>query len=372
MKTSRAEKLAGLVLDYSIKLKNKDKLLIQFEPSYTLYANLMAGLAEAKGAEVRFDNKSFDAVYQRSLIARKNPEEWSQELERRINVSRWCNTRVLIDTVNAITNAVFDKEVIGPYKEVLYRPGKHLGFAVRWNLTGFPSRQRAKSAGMSFEDYENFVYEVTLGNNWQEMSKQMANIKSAFDNAKEVHVFVSGLTDLHFSLDDRKGEICDGKINMPDGEVCYGPVENSVEGKVYFQCPTKKGDDVLEEVRLEFEKGLVIKSSARKNERVLKEYLEIADGTRRIGELGIGGNYAIKRPTLEILFDEKIGGTIHLALGSSCSTNLSNGGGLNPQNLPHWDILCDLRKDTQNLPEFPGGEIYVDGRLVQKNGRWKI
>lgn len=372
MKNSRAEKLADLVLDYSIGLKKKDKLLIQFEPSYTFYAKLMADLAESKGADIRFDNKSLDTNYQRSLIDRKNPDEWKSELERRIEISKWCNTRVLIETTEAVTNAEFDKEVIGPYKGVLYRPGRQHGYAVRWNIVGFPSRQKAKEAGMSFSEYEDFVYQVTLGNNWQEMSSKMTRIKEAFDRAKEVHVFVPKLTDLHFSLDRRIGEIDDGRFNMPDGEICYGPIEHSTHGEIYFQHPVLKGKKVVEGVKLMMENGRVIKSSAKNNERELKEYIDIADGTGRFGEFGIGCNYAITRPTLNVLFDEKIGGTVHFALGSSCSTDPLQGGGLVPKGLPHWDIVCDLRKDNKKLTEFPGGEIYVDGRLVQKNGRWKI
>lgn len=372
MKDIRAEKLAELVLDYSIGLKKEDRLFIQFEPAYRYYANTLAELAEARGAEVRYDDVSFDSKHQRRLIGRKNPQEWSAELERRSNLAKWCNTRILIDTNDVDTNADFDKGVIGPYKEILYRQGRHHGYEVRWNIVGFPSRQNAKKAGMTFTEYEDFVYQVTLGNNWKEMSSKMTNIKNAFDHARKVQVFVPNLTDLHFSLNDREGEIDDGKFNMPDGEVCYGPVENSTEGFVYFQHPAKRGDNTLEGIRLELEKGRVVKSSARRNEKELKAYIDIADGTGRFGEYGIGCNYAIKKPILNMLFDEKIGGTVHFALGSSCSADPLQGGGFVPQNLPHWDILCDLRRDEKDLANFPGGEIFVDGRLVQKNGEWKL
>jgi len=372
MRDERAENLAALVLDYSIGLKKNDRLLLQFEPSYRYYAEIVAAQAEATGAMVRYDDVSFDSNYQRRIVAQADRTIWKSELERRTNLAKWCNTRILIETTQAITNAEFDKEVIGPYKGVLYRPGKHQGYDVRWNIVGFPSRQNAKKAGMSFEEYEDFVYQVTLGNNWKEMSKKMQTIKSIFDNAKRVRIFVPNLTDLNLSLEGRLGEICDGRLNMPDGEVCYGPVESLSEGYVYFQHPTKRGDNILEGIKLRLENGRVVKSSAKVNEKILKEYIEIADGTGRFGELGIGCNYAIQKPTLNVMFDEKIGGTIHLALGSSCSTDPLQGGGLVPEGLPHWDIVCDLRRDEKDLANFPGGEIYVDGKIIQENGEWKL
>ena len=134
----------------------------------------------------------------------------------------------------------------------------------------------------------------------------------------------------------------------------------------------RSGLGVLEGIKFSFENGVVTDFSARKNQRALEETLKIDEGAKRIGEFGIGCNYGIKRPVLETLFDEKIGGTIHLALGKSFYTKpLSEGGGLNHSNI-HWDIVCDLRRDETNLEEYPGGEIRVDGKLVQKNGIWKI
>jgi aminopeptidase len=183
---------------------------------------------------------------------------------------------------------------------------------------------------------------------------------------------VPKLTDLHLSLKGRGGEICDGKFNMPDGEVCYGPVEDSMNGHIYFQTLTKReGFGILQGIRFEFEDGVIRRYSARQNQKALEEILKIDEGVKKIGELGIGCNYGVQRAILETLFDEKIGGTFHLALGNSLSPDLSNGGGLNKSYI-HWDIVCDLRKNSADLGQYPGGEVYVDGRLVQKDGVWKI
>lgn len=379
----RTEELADLVLDYSVDIQEKDRLLIQFDPKYKLYADILGKKAMERGAEVCYDSISFDPKILRKFIQEYNLEEWEKELKRRKEIAIWCNTRILVDCISdydyarGIENsevkvAEFDKKVIGPYKKVLYRTGPNNENEVKWNIVGFPCEENAKCANMSFTEYEDFVYSATLIPDWEKMSNEMEIIKDKFNNAKEVQILLPGLTDLHFSLDGRGGKICKGKRNMPDGEVYYGPVENSAEGYIYFQCPTKRdGFGMLEGIKLEFERGFVKDYSAKQNQKGLEETLKIDLGARRIGEFGIGCNYGIKHVTFETLFDEKIGGTIHLALGKSISERTSEGGGWNKSNI-HWDIICDLRRNEKNLREYPGGKIFVDGTLVQENGIWKI
>lgn len=379
----RAAKLADLVLDYSVSLQEGDKLFLQFDPTYLAYANLIGDKARKKGAEVRYDSISFNPRVLRGFMKRFHMSEWEEELQRRNELASWCNTRILIDCDSNPNYAdgvqdsearvtAFNKKVIGPYKEILYRQGSNRGYEVKWNIVGFPCEESAKTAGMNLEEYADFVYSATLGNDWSKMSREMERIKAVFDGAKDVHLLVPGLTDLHLSLDGRGGEICDGRLNMPDGEVCYGPVENSINGHIYFQTPTKReGFGILQGIRLEFEDGVIQRYSANQNQKALEETLKIDEGVKRIGELGIGCNYGVQKAILETLFDEKIGGTFHLALGDSLSPDLSNGGGLNKSDI-HWDIVCDLRKNPADFGQYPGGEVYVDGRLVQKDGIWKI
>jgi aminopeptidase len=158
---------------------------------------------------------------------------------------------------------------------------------------------------------------------------------------------------------------------MPDGEFFYGPVEDSLNGYIYFNHPTQRpGSDVIRGIRLEFKDGLIVKNSAETNADQLEAFLNTDAGARRVGELGIGTNYGIKRAILSTLFDEKIGGSIHLAIGDSLNHGeLTNGGGLNKSGI-HWDIVCDLRPNPNDLAHFPGGTITVDGKLVQKDGQW--
>lgn len=379
----KTKKLVDLVLHHSISLEEKDRLLIQFNPKYFEYANIFATKARYMGASVRYDPISFDSGILRGLISRFDKQEWAEELKRRSELARWCNTRVLIDCElsteyargidDAVTRiAEFNRLVVGPYKKVLYRPGPHSGDEVRWNIVAFPSIPDAKAAGMSFSDYQDFVYSATIANDWRNMGESMEGVKSVFDAAKNVHIVVPGLTDLHLSIDGREGKICNGKRNMPDGEVFYGPVEDSINGYIYFQIPSRvAGLGVVEGIRLRFVNGVVTEYSAKVNEQALEKMLNMDKGSRSIGELGLGCNYGIKKPILETLFDEKIGGTVHLALGKSISKDFICGGGLNDSNI-HWDIICDLRRNPDDLTNYPGGQIIVDGKTVQENGEWKI
>ena len=225
---------------------------------------------------------------------------------------------------------------------------------------------------MPLKEYSDFVYDATLID-WQRIGKEMGNIKQVFDLAEKVRILIGEDTDLTFSLNGRGGEICEGKNNMPDGEIFYGPVEDSMNGKIYFQHPSLvDGTGLVEGIRLELTEGKITDAYASKNMEILKKRIALDEGAKRIGEFGIGMNYGIKKPIQLTLFDEKIGGTIHLALGSSYEKQpLNMGGGLNKSAI-HWDIVCDLRYDPKNPKDFPGGRIYADNKLVNQDGKWLI
>jgi aminopeptidase len=165
-------------------------------------------------------------------------------------------------------------------------------------------------------------------------------------------------TDLEFRCAGRKWINCDGKENFPDGEIFTGPIEDSVQGTIRFTFPANWLGKEVEDIRLRFEQGRVVEAHAAKGEELLKAMLDTDEGARRVGELAFGTNYGITRFTKNTLFDEKIGGTIHLALGAS----LPESGGVN-QSAIHWDIVCDLRS---------GGEILADGKLIHKDGKFLI
>lgn len=379
----RAQDLADLVLDYSVSLNSDDKLLIQFDPNYIEYANLFAKKAKEIGAKVRYDSITFNPLILRGLLQRNNKLEWESELERRNDISRWCTARVLIDCDNnsnytkgimhaSEVLANFDKEVIGPYKRVLYDEIKSNGELVKWNIVGFPNKIKARNLKMSLKEYSDFVYNATLIN-WPRLGKEMEGIKQVLDLSEKIEIIIGEDTELSFSIKGRGGKICEGKRNMPDGEIFYGPVEDSLNGKIYFQHPSLvRGIGLVEGIRLNFEDGKIVNAYASNNQDILEKRINVDDGAKRIGEFGIGMNYGIQKPIQVTLFDEKIGGTIHLAIGSSFETQpLNLGGGYNKSSI-HWDIVCDLRYDPKNPKDFPGGKIYADNKLVNDSGKWLI
>jgi aminopeptidase len=207
---------------------------------------------------------------------------------------------------------------------------------------------------MSLTEYEEFVYNAML-RDWTSEGTKMRKLKELFDNSKEVHL-VGEESDLTMSIGGRTTIIDDGTHNMPGGELFTAPLEGSAEGKIYFDLPAVVYGKEVQEVRLEFEKGLIVDYSARKNDDLLKAMVETDKGSHRLGELGIGVNWGITRFTKNILLDEKIGGTIHLAIGQS----YKECGGRNKSAI-HWDMIKTLKP----------GRIELDGKTVQENGRFK-
>jgi aminopeptidase len=231
----------------------------------------------------------------------------------------------------------------------------------RWALTLFPTEALAQESEMGLDDYEEFVFEAMALNEddpvryWREKAKEQQRLVERLEEADEVRI--TGLqTDLTLSVKDRKFLNGDGSHNMPCGEIFTGPVEDSANGEVYFGIPVAVGGREVSGVRLRFEEGRVVGSSAEKGEEYLSAMLDADDGARYLGELGIGTNYGIPRATKNILFDEKLGGTVHLAVGRSYEKT----GGKNESSV-HWDLICDLRE---------GGELYADGELLQKDGKF--
>jgi aminopeptidase len=232
---------------------------------------------------------------------------------------------------------------------------RHMAMEVPWVLCEYPTNAAAQEAGMGLEEYEEFVYGAVLLD-WDAESRRMAQVAEVFDSADEVRI-VGERTDIMLSLSGRNGLVEDGHINMPGGEVFYSPVEDSADGEVCFcEFPAVYFGHEVSGARLRFERGEIVAASADSGEEFLLRTLDTDPGARRLGELGIGCNPGITRHTRNVGFDEKIHGTIHLAIGNSYASN----GGKNLSSI-HWDMVKDLRT---------GGRIYADGTLVQENGGW--
>jgi aminopeptidase len=232
---------------------------------------------------------------------------------------------------------------------------RRLRLEIPWVTCRFPCPALAQQAGMGLKAFEDFLYGAVLLD-WDAEGEKMKRIKERFDRADEVRI-VGAETDLRFSLDGREGEVDDGHANMPGGEVFYSPVEESTQGFVAFtEYPAYQEPDLVENVRMVYRGGKVVEASASSNEETLLSKLDRDEGARVLGEFGIGCNPGIQRYMKNTLFDEKMYGTIHLAIGAGLPTI----GGKNHSSV-HWDMVKDLRN---------GGRIECDGEVVQQNGEW--
>jgi aminopeptidase len=233
----------------------------------------------------------------------------------------------------------------------------------RWVYTLFPTSAYASEAEMSLDDYEDFYFAACLADGgdplqaWERASGDTRRLAEWIEGRQEVHVTAPG-TDITLGIAGRKFIPCVGEHNMPDGEFFTAPIEDSVEGEVNFHLPAMIGGREVSGVRLRFEGGRVVDASAERGEKYLLKLLDTDLGSRRLGELGIGTNFGIDRGTREVLLDEKIGGTVHMALGRSYPES----GGVN-ESAVHTDLVCDLRK---------GGRIEVDGEALQVDGKFVV
>jgi aminopeptidase len=234
----------------------------------------------------------------------------------------------------------------------------------RWALTAFPTQAFASEADMSLARFEDFYYRACLAYDddpvtaWERQSETVKRLADWIDGREEVHIQGPGGTDLRLNVAGRGWIPCYGEHNMPDGEFFTGPVEDSANGTIAFTFPATYAGREVAGVRFRFEDGRVVDASAERGEEFLIQMLDTDDGARRLGELGIGTNYGIATGTKEILLDEKIGGTVHLAVGASYPET----GGVNDSAI-HWDMVCDLRA---------GGSITVDGQELQRDGQFVV
>ena len=233
----------------------------------------------------------------------------------------------------------------------------------RWCLTLYPTEAYAQDADMSLGDFSEFVYEACFLNSddpaarWRELGERQQFYVDWLRDKKNVHI-VGAQTDLRLSIAGRIFRNSDGKRNFPSGEFFTGPVEDSAQGHIHYTVPSSVNGRAVQDIHLTFRDGRVVEATAGQGQEFLDKMLGLDEGARFLGEFAFGNNFGIQRPTRNILFDEKIGGTVHLALGNSYPET----GGKNVSAL-HWDMICDLR------PAAGGGEVYVDDILVLKDGQ---
>ena len=360
MRDERLEKLARVLVDYSVEAREGDQVVVFGEVGAeplvkALYTRLLQVGAvpvlqlQLPGMQELFFEHAREIHYGKIPSIRRFVAE---EADAEIGIRAPSNTRALasVDPGKQRALAGLNK----PLSEIMLEKN-------RWVLTLFPTAALAQEASMGLAEYEQFAFEA-MGLNaddpvhyWQEKSREQERLKERLEAAREVRI-VGPETDVTMSVEGRKFVNSAGRRNMPCGEVFTGPVEDSVNGHVYFGVPAAIGGREVAGARLRFEDGKVVESSAEKGEEYLMSLLETDAGARYLGELGIGTNYGIKQASGNVLFDEKLGGTVHLAIGRSYKET----GGKNDSSV-HTDLVSDLRD---------GGELYLDGELIQKNGRF--
>ncbi|OGO03811.1 MAG: peptidase M29 [Chloroflexi bacterium RBG_13_54_8] len=363
----RIEKLADVLVHYSVKVLPGDRVLIQGDTlAELLLKAVYTRVLQAGGHPyTELSLPGMDELlfrYASDEQLRYVPEPVKLTMERydvHIAIEGSENTRALssVDPAKMVLRRQARAELMRTFLR------RSASGELRWTLTLFPTNAHAQDAEMSLSEYEDFLYGACLPNEddpvayWQRFSLQQQKIVDWLKGKETVHV-IGPETDVHLSIAGRVFVNCDGRFNMPDGEVYTGPVEDSVEGHVYFSYPAICGGREVTGVRLWFERGRVVQARAEKNESFLLQTLDTDEGAHRVGEFAIGTNEGINRFTRQILLDEKINGSFHLALGAGYPET-----GSRNESAVHWDMICDLRR---------GGEIWVDNELLYKQGQFVV
>ena len=351
----RNKKLAKILIDYPVKVKKEENVLIECtDPRGLPLAKEIYKLVLLKKAYPYLLLGTEDLSYFFFKNATKKqltlkPEifdfivDW---LDKSIRIRAMKNDRAL-SNIKPEKILLRQKSARKIFNKLLKKP---------WVITYYPTESMAQSAEMSLDELEDFYFKACL-RDWQNMDKRLTKIKKTMDNAQKVEI-VGKKTHLTFSLKTRLAKVCSGECNMPDGEVFSAPLDGTMNGEIYFDFPSLRAGKEVRDICLKFKNGKVIESSASYNEEYLKKALKIDKGASSPGEFAIGTNYGITRCMLNTLFDEKIGGTIHIALGKAYEEK--EGGGKNKSSI-HWDLVKDMRKK--------GSKVIIDGKVVLKDGK---
>lgn len=282
-----------------------------------------------------------------------------EEFEGLIQIFSQANTKEL-SNIEPARQAIQAKAMAPLMKTYMDRAA---AAQIKWAISLYPTAALAQDAEMSLAEYEDFVYAATYADSedpveaWKRIHDEQQTLVDWLKGKEEV-IVQGPNADLKMSIEGRDFINADGVDNMPSGEIFTSPVEDSMEGWIRFTYPAIEGGREVTGVELKIEAGKVVEACAEKNEEFLKAMLEVDEGSSVVGEFAIGTNHQIDRFTKNILFDEKLGGTIHLALGAG----FKEIGGTNESGV-HWDMICDMKD---------GGRIFVDGELFYDSGKFVI
>jgi aminopeptidase len=361
------QKLAQILVDHSTSIKQGDRVAIETTTNaselvsqlYELvlqrggYPHLLLNLPEQDKLFFKYANENqlaYTPAFQKLV---------TEQFDVYIRVRADIDPRGLSD-VPAQKQSLRQKGM-APVRNTMIRRGAEK--SLRWVLTQFPTKGYAKEAGMSLVEYTDFLLSACHADentadpiaHWENIRNQQNRMIERIEGHNEIKLLGPNV-DLSLSIKGRKFNNSCGKHNLPDGEIYTGPVEDSANGWVKFSYPAIYQGQVVEGVELMFEKGRVISAKAEVGEQLLLSMVDSDEGSHYLGEFAIGTNFEINRFTQDLLFDEKIGGTFHTALGAGYPET----GSRNTSSI-HWDMICDLRKDS---------EMRADGKVIYRNGKF--
>jgi aminopeptidase len=356
MSDPRWRQLAEVLVNYSTATQPREKVLITMmeETTFPLARAVHAEAVRAGGLpQIEFQS----VLLERDLMLLGSDEQLNWVPELSAHGMEWADVYIgLRGARNPFEFSNVPAEKLTAHKRALGKVSAMRNELTRWVLVRVPNESFAQQAEMSHDEMMDFFFNATI-RDWAKEAEWYRQVREPFERAREVRI-VGQRTDLTFSTVGRTYEVADGHLNMPDGEIFTSPVDDSAEGQIYFEFPGVYFGQRVSGITLEFAGGRVARASADDNEELLTQLINMDAGSSRIGEFGVGLNYGIDRFCYDILYDEKIGGTVHIALGRA----YRECGGVNESAL-HWDIIKDLRTE---------GEIYLDGELVFRNGQFQF
>ncbi|HEY4272310.1 MAG TPA: aminopeptidase [Candidatus Udaeobacter sp.] len=355
MHDARFDKLAKLLVEYSIRLKRNETVLIEgFDIPDEMIVALVRAVRNAGGVPFA---QVYSARVNRALALEASDRQLNLMATHELARMKKMNAYIAMRGSNNITELADvppDKmQLIGkkmrPVQDQRVKKTK-------WVVLRWPTPSMAQLAGMSTEAFEDFYFDVcTL--DYRKLQPGMKALKGLMEKTNRVHIKGPG-TDLNFSIKGIPAVICGGDRNIPDGEVFTAPVKDSVEGQITFNAPSIYQGTAFDGVRLEFKRGKIVAAKSNETEK-LNKILDSDPGARYIGEFSLGFNPRVFQPMRDILFDEKIAGSFHFTPGQAYE-EADNGN----RSQVHWDMVNIQR------PDYGGGEIYFDGKLIRKDGQF--
>ena len=367
MADQRLRRLAQVLVRYSLEVKKGDRLAIMTGPIAAPLVQEVVREAVRAGA---FPETFVELPGVQEIMLKEGSDEQLRYIppSARMVIEEYETMLQLFSQENTKGLSGIDPARLALSQEAFRELGKtymrrSAEGSLRWCIAMFPTNAYAQDADMSLSDFEDFAYRACFLDDedpvarWQELSRQQERLVQWLKGKRTVHLLGRD-TDLTLSIAGRTFINAEGRRNFPDGEFFTSPVEDSANGTIRFSFPASYGGRSVEDVRLRFENGVVVEATAAQGQDYLDKMLGMDEGARRLGEFAFGNNRNVDRCTKNILFDEKMGGTVHLALGAG----FPDAGGVN-QSALHWDMVCDLRN---------GGEVYVDDELFSKDGQFVV